>query len=1598
MAVELRSLRISADFDAAAYVRGAQQKVAADKSMVESSNEAAAAAVRVSTSNDAVNIKVSSTVSALERLSRQYVDGYGAAQKFNSELLRLAKASDTGTVSAEQLQRIYTGVSQRFGLTANSADLAARGFTGLATAIDTVNASLREQQQAAAAASRIAELTAKFDPALASAGRLSAELNDLAEAERLGVQIAGGYESALDQLINKFDAGSAAIRRQSEEYAALARAARQAEAADRTQGKYNQVLSVRDPHEFNGSARQSASVFSEQLDQADEQARANAAAMRLAEQESERYAKAANDLRGELDPVWAAQQRLNDELELYNTLAAKGLISAEQLGKAQSLARAKLAGNSNVPGKGISDGAQRANVSNIGFQLQDIATTGAFMPWQTVALQQGPQLAGAFAGQSAGQAVKSVGAALGEVLSLSSLAAIGFAGAAAAAIHYFSTASDSAKTLEDALKAQNDSLNILKDTYHQVAEASKISPNLGGNSRADASLRVNDVVARAVARQEGNKYIAQLSGTGGFFSPITGAGTPISALENLQGYQKPYQGTVNEFLNSVRGGAPVDLQGLNRSIDSAYQSAAKAPDIDADQWRNAADAVQAMAQNALSADSTIKVLGADGKETSQSLKPFQDAIVRLKIGIADNRADFAKFAEDVEAIGKATGLTRVADQVIVLGKDLNDYYQVMQQVKTAQDRLFNDVGPGGRLTSQGPTDRAADDSYSRWQAEQQQTMRRSQRSFLADTLSVNARSPQQRRTAAMAQAALDVVPGEGVQAKNQRINIAGQSAYMAAYTQQKEALDEFARSLQKANDDQQLQISLIGKTGASAEQARAQYESLAQLRSIANRSGITDEQEFQRVFAKQIDLIQSASNEYGKLAESRARAQLSDNIKFQQDQLGRSPQQRTIAEQQRSAGLPIDFLSPQAKQIADLDAAQRQREMDRQRASYEAQLATINARTSSERIAAARKTAEAQASDNDTDPEKQQKANQAEGLARAQEARQLADAQRDRLLSLNQSVTAQQQEIALIGKTTGEATALRTAYELISQIRMEAAKNGTQVDEKEIELIKQKAQELGRLADLYAKASLRNDLAFERDQIFRSDNDQQIASRLRSSGLPVDMNSAEANAIRDNMNIQQLRDGVKGFFTDFRDGLLQGDSLGKSLGNAILKALSNVATKITDSLINDLTNSIIGTGKPGGGGLLGLLGIGSSATKSAANDNFVANTTLGAVLGMPAAANQNLPGNMQAYGAAIRSIESGGNYSALGPMLASGDRAYGAYQVMGANIPSWTKGALGQSLSPSQFLASQGAQDAVFNKYFGASLSKYGNPQDAASTWFTGRPLAQGAGASDILGTTGSSYVNKFNASLSRLDTTVTSATGTVGSLNSATGTAADGLTNFGGGLNQFGQQLSSSVGGVSSGGGGGGLFGWIGKLFGFGGGSSGGFDIGSTTPVAAGAFNPYAALSSSGLGFDSGGYTGPGGKYEPAGTVHRGEVVWSQDDIARWGGVDNVERMRVGRPEYRGMPRYGYADGGVAGGPPRRSTIGDATERHQARMERAASMGINADIGVSVDEEGNLKAYVKSVARQEADNSSSKAVADFSSKHLPGRVQQINKNPRKVG
>ncbi|MBS7843917.1 phage tail tape measure protein [Pseudomonas fluorescens] len=75
----------------------------------------------------------------------------------------------------------------------------------------------------------------------------------------------------------------------------------------------------------------------------------------------------------------------------------------------------------------------------------------------------------------------------------------------------------------------------------------------------------------------------------------------------------------------------------------------------------------------------------------------------------------------------------------------------------------------------------------------------------------------------------------------------------------------------------------------------------------------------------------------------------------------------------------------------------------------------------------------------------------------------------------------------------------------------------------------------------------------------------------------------------------------------------------------------------------------------------------------------------------------------------------------------------------------------------------------------------------------------------------------------------------------------------------------------------------------------------GGSAPVSAGS---TAAGYTAQYGFDEGGYTGPGGKFEPAGIVHGGEVVIRKEIVDQPGMKDYLVSLN----------KRGYADGGYVG------------------------------------------------------------------------------------
>lgn len=123
----------------------------------------------------------------------------------------------------------------------------------------------------------------------------------------------------------------------------------------------------------------------------------------------------------------------------------------------------------------------------------------------------------------------------------------------------------------------------------------------------------------------------------------------------------------------------------------------------------------------------------------------------------------------------------------------------------------------------------------------------------------------------------------------------------------------------------------------------------------------------------------------------------------------------------------------------------------------------------------------------------------------------------------------------------------------------------------------------------------------------------------------------------------------------------------------------------------------------------------------------------------------------------------------------------------------------------------------------------------------------------------------------------------------------------------------------------------------------SGGVSGGGSTP--SGAYNSAAGalpLHWKGgyvSGFDGGGYTGHGGKYEPAGVVHRGEFVFTKEATSRIG-IGNLYRMMKG-----------YATGGYVGGGVPASTSAAGVTVNMGGISITQSNNTHGEQGLRVDE-----------------------------------------------
>lgn len=397
------------------------------------------------------------------------------------------------------------------------------------------------------------------------------------------------------------------------------------------------------------------------------------------------------------------------------------------------------------------------------------------------------------------------------------------------------------------------------------------------------------------------------------------------------------------------------------------------------------------------------------------------------------------------------------------------------------------------------------------------------------------------------------------------------------------------------------------------------------------------------------------------------------------------------------------------------------------------------------------------------------------------------------------------EQMKLEAQTAGQTgiAAQRLTFEL--GLLQKAQDKGRTASEKQRLEISKLAEEFERVATAAAKAKLNSDLDWEFSQAGRTSSQQNVASRLRGAGLPVDFASEEANRMQLLEQRTQTREALDGFFTDFGHTLLQnggdlGDALGKALANAAMNAAQKAWDRLADMLSTMLTNALFGT--PGntpavqtaGGNILGAI---TGGAPQAANSNVVTG-------GIAAANNNSDIASYIAKAASQRGIDpsvalsvarsEGGlsSWNRQSDVIKNGmrERSFGPYQL-------YMDGGLGN-----EFMAKTGLDPALAtNGPAGVDFALDSAKQNGWGAWY-------GAGNAGIgnwegIGTAGEAAQQFADAT--------GAATKNVGAFGSGMSQLSSGLGQMGSALSSMQlSPLSGSAVGQNSG-----LWGGIGKLLG---------------------------------------------------------------------------------------------------------------------------------------------------------------------------------------
>jgi phage-related minor tail protein len=204
----------------------------------------------------------------------------------------------------------------------------------------------------------------------------------------------------------------------------------------------------------------------------------------------------------------------------------------------------------------------------------------------------------------------------------------------------------------------------------------------------------------------------------------------------------------------------------------------------------------------------------------------------------------------------------------------------------------------------------------------------------------------------------------------------------------------------------------------------------------------------------------------------------------------------------------------------------------------------------------------------------------------------ITDAQNQQMLAARQRVDSAQLELGILGRGGVEQERQRAILQAKQQLEQDALRtygDREAYDRKHLTALTAQIDAEARIKQQLAEQQAARDVSFERSQIGRTTDEQQVASRLRGiygDDYQSQLNGSLAQGIRSNQDLSFNKDTSLGLFKDLNSQLLQGKNAGEAFGNALDGALQKVESRLLDMALNGVWDAAFG-GK-GGSGLSGI--------------------------------------------------------------------------------------------------------------------------------------------------------------------------------------------------------------------------------------------------------------------------------------------------------------------------------------------------------------------------------------------------------------------------